>query len=72
MSNYRAVYLRRDADTDERHACHARPLSGATIQSAIDEASTHVTPCSDVTSIDIFDGDDKVETVGVGVDPART
>ncbi len=71
MPVYRAVFLRLNDQTGEIEACSAHPLNAATIQGAIDEALT-VPRSSDASSIDIFAGDDKVETVGMGEDPSRT
>ena len=51
----------------------ASMLDAETIQDAIDRAQASLAPDqSDVTSIDIFMGDDKVETVGAGCDASRT
>lgn len=72
MPVHRAVFLRRNDRTDETETAFASPLGATTIQGAIDEALTLLSENSDVTSIDIFAGDDKVETVGVGRDPSRT
>ncbi len=72
MPAYRALFLRRSDRTEETEAAFASPLAATTIQGAIDEARTLLSQRSDVTSIDIFAGDDKVETVGVGCDPSRT
>ena len=48
-------------------------LDAETIQDAIDQAQASLAPDqSDVTSIDIFMGNDKVETVGTGRDASRT
>ena len=71
MTPFRADFLRRNEETGEPEACSTRSLSATTIQEAID-AALALPRRPDVSSIDIFAGDDKVETIGVGDDPART
>ena len=59
-------------DGKPKVAC-ASMLDAETIQDAIDQAQASLAPNqSDVTSIDIFMGNDKVETVGAGRDASRT
>lgn len=71
MRSYRADFIA--ANDRSSQVLVSIPLEAKSIQGAIDEAmATLEADRSRVTSIDIFCGDDKVETVGVGPDSART
>ena len=70
MDGYRAVFIAEDGATAT--ALHSQALAATSIQGAIDEAQACAARFAAARRIDIFKGDDKVQSVGTGEAPYRT